>query len=106
MLSFSITQECTPLASFFSGYPRLVKLLPHKYTDSELYDLLRPFGPLASVRVDKELGGVVQFWTEADAQAAEQAVRQTFARGSKITLQAFDPCNLHCGVCLKRSTLA
>jgi polyadenylate-binding protein len=100
VLSLSLTQECTPLASILSGHPRLVKLLPKNYTDEDLYDLLRPFGPLASVRVDKELGGIVQFWTEADAQAAERAVRQAFARKSKITLHAYDPCNLYCAVCL------
>jgi hypothetical protein len=106
LLCFSTTSECIPLLTFISGNPRLVKLLPQGFTDATLYDLIRPFGPLASVRVDEELGGMVQFWSEADAQAAEQAVRQTFASTSKITLKVYDPCNLYCAVCLQLPTMA
>jgi hypothetical protein len=106
LLFLSITSGCTPLATSISGNPRLVKLLPQDFTDATLYDFLRPFGPLASVRVDRELGGIVQFWTESDALTAELAVREKFARKSKITLQAYNPCNLYCAVCLQLSELA
>ncbi|KAG9019334.1 hypothetical protein FRB90_003740 [Tulasnella sp. 427] len=60
-----------------SALPRLVKQLPAGITDSELYDLFRPFGPLANVRSEAGFGpdiGVVEFWSEEDAQRAEEAM--------------------------------
>ena len=45
--------------------PRLVKHLPSGFTDSQLYDVFRPFGALASVRTQPGFGsdtGVVEFW--------------------------------------------
>ncbi|KAG5642067.1 hypothetical protein DXG03_003644 [Asterophora parasitica] len=60
------------------SYPRFVKPLPTGAADAELYDMMSPFGPLASVRVDKRLGGIIQFWTEEDALMAEDAVKATF----------------------------
>ena len=47
--------------------PRLVKQLPAGFTDEQLYDLFRPFGPIAAVRTQTEVGrdtGVVEFWRE------------------------------------------
>ncbi|KAG6888226.1 hypothetical protein C0992_009276 [Termitomyces sp. T32_za158] len=69
------------------GYPRLVKT-SLKLTSAELYALIRPFGDLASVHVDNDLGAVVRFWTEDDAKAAEAAIS---SRRPKVALQAFDP---------------
>lgn len=60
--------------------------------------LLRPFGPLASARVEHTLGGIVQFWNEDAARAAEVAVCLAFSRTSKIMLQAYDPCTIFCAV--------
>lgn len=84
--------------TFSQGYPRLVKFMPSQYTDVQLYMLIRPFGPLASARVEHTLGGVVKFWNEDTARTAEVAVRLAFARTSKITLQAYDPCTIFCAV--------
>lgn len=101
LLMLSPSRDQTPLSSesTFSGNPRLVKFLPSHYTtDVQLYMLIRPFGSLASARVEHSLGGVVQFWNEDAARAAEVAVRSAFARTSKITLQAYDPCNVFCTV--------
>ncbi|GLB41208.1 hypothetical protein LshimejAT787_0904230 [Lyophyllum shimeji] len=86
------------LASVPKGpvHPHFVKLLPPNFTDEQLYDLLRPFAPLLSARVDESLGGIVQFWTEDEANAAETAVKAAFSRTSKITLRAYNPCKLFC----------
>ena len=80
-------------------YPRLIRPLPADYDNLELYDLFRPFGPVASAQVESGLGGIVQFWKEEDACEAELNVKQILPRGQEITIQAFDPCNLFCMVC-------
>ncbi|KAH7344800.1 hypothetical protein B0J17DRAFT_636883 [Rhizoctonia solani] len=57
--------------------PRLVKHLPHGTSDSFLYDLFRPYGPLSSAKMETTFGaesGIVHFWNEDDAAAAEQAM--------------------------------
>ncbi|CUA76895.1 Polyadenylate-binding protein, cytoplasmic and nuclear [Rhizoctonia solani] len=57
--------------------PRLVKHLPHGTNDSFLYDLFRPYGPLSSAKMETTFGaesGIVHFWNEDDAAAAEQAM--------------------------------
>ncbi|CAE6528604.1 unnamed protein product [Rhizoctonia solani] len=57
--------------------PRLVKHLPHGTNDSFLYDLFRPYGPLSSAKMENTFGaesGIVHFWNEDDAAAAEQAM--------------------------------
>ncbi|KAG6861178.1 hypothetical protein C0995_002985 [Termitomyces sp. Mi166 len=77
------------------GNPRLVKTSSH-FTSAELYTLIRPFGDLAAVRVDSDLGATVQFWTEDDAKAAEVAVNNASSRLPKFALQAFDPRKLFC----------
>lgn len=81
-----------------SGHPRLVKSLPPYYDADQLYTLIRPFGPLASARIDETLGAVVQFWDENIACAAEIAVLSAFSQTSKITLQSYDPCTIFCAV--------
>ncbi|KAG9126620.1 hypothetical protein FRC07_002770 [Ceratobasidium sp. 392] len=57
--------------------PRLVKHLPAGTNDSFLYDLFRPYGALSSAKMETTFGaesGIVHFWNEEDAAAAEQAL--------------------------------
>ena len=97
VLSITLNREIfTPPQSIS---PRLIRGLPADYKDTELYDLLRPFGPVASARMGSGLGGIVQFWKEEDACEAELNVKQILPRGQEITIQAFDHCNLFCTVC-------
>ncbi|KAK7052485.1 hypothetical protein R3P38DRAFT_3255644 [Favolaschia claudopus] len=70
--------------------PRLIKVMPPGSTEATLYDLLCPYGPVYSVRMHPIVGGIVQFWTEADAKQAETS------QAPKLLLQAFDPCTLYC----------
>ncbi|KAI0300142.1 hypothetical protein B0F90DRAFT_1629948 [Multifurca ochricompacta] len=75
-----------------SASPRLVKHLPQGYTDSQLYNLFRPFGALASVRAQTSLGkatGVVEFWREEDARRAEEALHCTEIEGQNIAVQLY-----------------
>lgn len=74
--------------------PRLVKQLPSDYTDSQLYDLFRPFGPLASVRVQAGFGidtGIVEFWREEDAKAAEENLHCAEVEDRNIAVQVYHP---------------
>ncbi|EIN08348.1 hypothetical protein PUNSTDRAFT_52774 [Punctularia strigosozonata HHB-11173 SS5] len=77
-----------------SASPRLVKQLPPTYTDSLLYDLFRPFGALASAKTDAGFGigtGVVEFWREEDARAAEEAMHCAEVEGQNIAVQVYQP---------------
>jgi polyadenylate-binding protein len=77
-----------------NAQPRLVKHLPPGMTDSELYDLFRPYGALASVRAHSVFGpdtGVVEFWREDDARIAEEALHCADVRGSNIAVQVYQP---------------
>ncbi|KAG6908296.1 hypothetical protein DXG01_005397 [Tephrocybe rancida] len=87
------------------GYPRFVKLLPPTITDIELYTKVRPYGSLASVRVDPRNGCIVQFWTEDDAKIAADQLKAAFSRSTRYTLQAYDPCRVYCRVSLDAATL-
>ncbi|KZT25765.1 hypothetical protein NEOLEDRAFT_339077 [Neolentinus lepideus HHB14362 ss-1] len=72
--------------------PRLVKQLPPGYTDSQLYDLFRPFGALASVRTQTSFGkdtGVVEFWREEDARQGEEAMHCADVEGYNIVVQMY-----------------
>ncbi|KAJ7760813.1 hypothetical protein B0H14DRAFT_3595203 [Mycena olivaceomarginata] len=74
-----------------SALPRLVKHLPIGYTDSQLYDIFRPFGALASVRM-QHLGvdtGLVQFWNEDDARQAEEAMHCADVQNQNIAVQVY-----------------
>ncbi|KAI0792393.1 hypothetical protein C8Q75DRAFT_714526 [Abortiporus biennis] len=74
--------------------PRLVKHLPPGYTDSQLYDLFRPYGALASVRTQAPFGkdtGVVEFWREEDAREAEEAMHCADVEGQNIAVQVYQP---------------
>ena len=74
--------------------PRLVKHLPSGFTDSQLYDVFRPFGALASVRTQPGFGsdtGVVEFWREEDAREAEEAMHCADVGGANISVQIYNP---------------
>lgn len=75
-----------------SATPRLVKHLPPGFTDSQLYDLFRPFGALASARTQAGFGndtGVVEFWSEDEARTAEEAMHCADVEGQNIAVQIY-----------------
>ncbi|KAG2008227.1 polyadenylate-binding protein [Coprinopsis cinerea AmutBmut pab1-1] len=75
-----------------SALPRLVKQLPQGYTDSQLYDLFRPYGALASARTQTPFGpdtGMVEFWNENDARTAEEALHCAEVEGQNIAVQIY-----------------
>jgi len=77
-----------------SAVPRLVKHLPPGYTDSQLYDIFRPFGALASARTQAGFGndtGVIEFWREEDAVQAEEAMHCSDVEGQNIAVQVYQP---------------
>jgi len=77
-----------------SAHPRLVKQLPPGYTDSQLYDLFRPYGALASARTHTQFGpdiGMVEFWNEEDAVQAEEALHCAEVEGQNIIVQLYQP---------------
>ncbi|KAH9833331.1 uncharacterized protein C8Q71DRAFT_775076 [Rhodofomes roseus] len=77
-----------------NAQPRLVKHLPPGYTDSQLYDLFRPYGALASVRTQSPFGkdtGVVEYWREDDAREAEEAMHCADVEGQNIAVQVYQP---------------
>lgn len=77
-----------------SASPRFVKQLPYGFTDSQLYDLFRPFGALASVRTPTPAGkdtGIVEFWREEDARDAEEALHCADVEGQNIAVQLYQP---------------
>lgn len=71
-----------------------MKHLPSGYTDSQLYDVFRPYGALASVRTQAPFGkdtGVVEFWREEDARDAEEAMHCAEIEGQNIAVQVYQP---------------
>ncbi|KAJ7100091.1 hypothetical protein B0H15DRAFT_818651 [Mycena belliarum] len=77
-----------------SAQPRIIKHLPVGYTDSELYDIFRPFGALASARTPTHFGvdtGMVEFWNEDDARQAEEAMHCADVQGHNIAVQVYQP---------------
>ncbi|KAF9443021.1 hypothetical protein P691DRAFT_779114 [Macrolepiota fuliginosa MF-IS2] len=90
---FPPTNPPTPLPPP-AAHPRLVKHLPPGYTDSQLYDIFRRFGALASVRAHTQFGpdtGVVEFWNEEDARQAEEAMHCAEVEGQNIAVQVYTP---------------
>lgn len=90
---FPPTNPPTPLPPP-AAHPRLIKHLPPGYTDSQLYDIFRPFGALASVRAHTQFGtdtGVVEFWSEDDARQAEEAMHCADVEGQNIAVQIYTP---------------
>ncbi|KAG7094892.1 hypothetical protein E1B28_005699 [Marasmius oreades] len=77
-----------------SAVPRLVKHMPPGYSDSQLYDLFRPYGALASVRTQTHFGpdtGLIEFWNEEDARNAEEALHCADVEGQNIAVQIYQP---------------
>ncbi|KAF8842446.1 hypothetical protein BDN67DRAFT_1067736 [Paxillus ammoniavirescens] len=75
-----------------SALPRLVKHLPVGFADSQLYDLFRPYGAIASVRTQTGFGsdtGVVEFWREEDACIAEEAMHCFELEGQNIAVTVY-----------------
>ena len=90
---FPLTNPPTPLPPP-SAHPRLVKHLPPGYSESQLYDLFRPFGALASVRTHTQFGadtGIIEFWSEEDARQAEEAMHCADVEGQNIAVQIYTP---------------
>lgn len=79
---------------------RWITPLPSEYNESQLYDLLHPFGPISSIHIDKNLGGVVQFWTEDDACNAEKNLTGTTLPGQTfpLTITAYHFRTIFCTV--------
>ena len=74
--------------------PRLVKHLPPGTTDAFLFDLFRPFGPIAAVRNQGSFGpdtGVIEYWNEDDAKRAEEAMHCAEVGGNNIAVQVYQP---------------
>ncbi|KAH9478313.1 Polyadenylate-binding protein, cytoplasmic and nuclear [Psilocybe cubensis] len=77
-----------------SALPRLVKQLPPDYTDSQLYDIFRPFGALASAQTHTQFGpdvAMIEFWNEEDAIHAEEAMHCAEIEGQNISVQLYQP---------------
>jgi polyadenylate-binding protein len=71
-----------------------VKHLPPGFTDSQLYDLFRPYGALASVHAHTQFGpetGMVEFWSEDDARNAENDTHMRDIDGYTIAVQIYVP---------------
>ncbi|KAJ7821684.1 hypothetical protein B0H14DRAFT_3733246 [Mycena olivaceomarginata] len=75
--------------------PRLIETLPAGCTESTLYDILRPYGPIYSLKIDAIVGGLVQFWDEAHARDAEMHLAAEQAEANMI-LNSYDPRSLVC----------
>ncbi|KAG9006967.1 hypothetical protein FRB93_008233 [Tulasnella sp. JGI-2019a] len=77
-----------------AAFPRLIKQLPFGISDSQLYDLFRPFGPLANVRSEAGFGpdiGIVEFWREEDAHRAEAAMHGAEVGDHAISMEVYQP---------------
>ena len=86
---YPFTTPPTPLPPP-TAQARLVKHLPPGFTDSQLYELFRPYGALHSVRAQSSYGqntGVVEFWREEDAKIAEQLMHCAEIEGQNIAVQ-------------------
>lgn len=69
-----------------------MKHLPVGFSDSQLYDLFRPYGALASVRTQTGFAsdtGVVEFWREEDARIAEEAMHCFEVEGQNIAVTVY-----------------
>jgi polyadenylate-binding protein len=86
-----------------NALPRLVKQLPEPYSDSQLYDTFRPFGSLASVRVNTSFGpdtAVIEYWNEEEARNAEETMHCSEIEGNMIAVALFDPTRRHPGAAM------
>jgi len=72
-----------------------MKHLPPGMTAFELYDLVRPFGPVEYVEVNPDIGGILHFKDEATARNVELSL-------AGLALRPYDTTKLFCTV---RSTV-
>ncbi|KAF8328188.1 uncharacterized protein EI90DRAFT_3017830 [Cantharellus anzutake] len=90
---FPITDPPTPVPPPLA-VPRVIKHLPTNTTDEFLFDLFRPYGPIASVSAQASFGpnsALVEFYDEEDAKRAEEALNYADVGGSNISVQPFQP---------------
>lgn len=81
--------------------PRHILEVSDDTTDGELFDLLRPYGPLVSVAARgmiRDRTGYVVFWLEEDARAAEKNTCENLGGRRHKKLQVFNPYYLRCKV--------
>ncbi|KAL0949474.1 hypothetical protein HGRIS_009527 [Hohenbuehelia grisea] len=76
-----------------NALPRWIETQPIMYSADQLFDALRPFGPLLYVYPHTHKGGFVQFQNERDAQAAED---RAVVNGQRLILQPYDRNRLFC----------
>lgn len=73
---------------------RLIKQLPPGISDSYLFDLFRPYGPISSISVQSSFGpdiGLVEYWDEDDAKLAEAELHCADIGGVNISVQLYQP---------------
>jgi len=77
------------------AHARLIKHLPPHFSDAMLYDLCRPYGPIASVRANQpgfpENTGIVEYYYEEDARVAESALHCAEVGDTNIAVQLYNP---------------
>ena len=90
----SPSQHPPPLLPRPSAVPRLVKQLPPGFTDAQLYEIFRPYGPIGSARMqgqNQNDSGVIEFWNAEDAKNAEEAMHCAEVDGYNIAVQVYQP---------------
>lgn len=73
---------------------RLIKQLPAGISDAYLFDLFRPYGPIATISVQSSFGpdiGLVEYWDEDDAKLAESELHCADIGGVNISVQLYQP---------------
>ncbi|KAH7106629.1 hypothetical protein BKA62DRAFT_826128 [Auriculariales sp. MPI-PUGE-AT-0066] len=70
---------------------RIVKMLPPGFTDSAVYDLFRPYGPLASVRIqaNQPENAIVEYWHEENAVRAQEDLHYQEVGDRNISVQIY-----------------
>ncbi|KAF5356446.1 hypothetical protein D9758_009492 [Tetrapyrgos nigripes] len=77
-ISFALKEKSLPLKLRPVVLPRLFKYRSLELNASEVYDILRRYGPIFSLTVDEEHETVsVKFWKAEDAQEAVQSLDQS-----------------------------
>jgi len=75
-----------------AAHPRIVKMLPLGFTDAAVFDLFRPYGPLASVRIqpNQPENAIVEFWHEDDAARAQDNLHFQEVGDRNISVQIYN----------------
>ena len=77
-----------------TALPRIVKQLPPSFSDSQLYDLFRPFGAISTIRKAGPLikdAAIIEFWREEEAKEAEENMHCAEVGGQNIAVQVYHP---------------